>query len=174
VITREHTAIRSADVDDAPALARLYDPQAPRAALLDSKREPLRPSADELQELLTRRAKLQSQLYAVEDRTGLIRGFIAVRAAGDEAPYAEVAVLLFDDADYETPLADEALAFLDELAFQRRKYVKVMVHCLDTERAAARFYERAGFTRDGTHREIVYTLGCWHDLESWSRYNEEG
>lgn len=168
MITGEHAVIRTTDADDAPFLQRLYAEEPPRSSLLDRKRELTPPTLDELRELLGRKDHTSPALLVVEDREGTVRGFCGLRLATPELAYAEAILMLFDDADYATPLALETLDYLCQNAFVEKRLNKVLAHCLVTECAWRAFLIERGFSCDGRQREVLYTGGQWHDMESYS------
>ena len=166
MITGEHAVIRTAVQDDAVALKRLYDPTHPRSAFLDRKRELLVPTIDELRQLLTRAEAKTGVFYTVEDRGGTIRGFAVLRGSTPEISSAELVVMLLDDADYATGLADEVCGFLLHRAFVQMGLNKMMAQCLDWERAYRDFLGARGFESDGVQRDVLFAQGRWYDLES--------
>lgn len=166
MITGEHSVIRLAEPDDAYELKRLYDPQRPHSAMLDRRREIAQPSIDELREGLAKPEKRVGALYAIEDKEGVVRGFCSIRGASAELRYAEMVMPLFEDSDYATPLADEAFAFLHRGAFVERRLNKVVAHCLDSEGAYRALLVRHGFASDGIQRQVLWSRGRWHDLET--------
>jgi RimJ/RimL family protein N-acetyltransferase len=164
VITGQHAVVRLADADDAPALHALYNPAAPRAALLDQRREPLWPTIGEIRELLTRKeATRGGSFYAVEDPQGVVHGFCSVRGMNQEAGFGELAFLLHEHA-LTTPLADEVFDFLHRRAFENLRLHKVMVHCLEEEGALRGFLLRHRFEPCGRQREVFFSRGKWHDV----------
>lgn len=173
MITCEHCIIRTAEQDDAAALRRLYDTTRPRSALLDRRREMLVPSVDELREVLNHKEAKRGVFYAVEDRTGVIRGFCTVRGIHPEAAYAEFVVMFHNDADYDLSLADEACSFLTDRAFRLMRLNKVTAQCLDCEAAYRDFLVRHGFRTDGVQRDVFFTLGHWFNMESLSLLQAE-
>lgn len=166
MITASHAVIRTTDPDDAYQLIRLYDPSRPRATFLDRIREPVLPTLDELREGLARKDKEAGALYAVEQKQGEIRGLCGIRGIQDEARYAELIIVLLSDEDYESALAEDVFAFLIKKAFDENKLNKVTAHCLDTEGALRRLLISKGFASNGFQRQVLYSQGKWHDLET--------
>lgn len=80
----------------------------------------------------------------------------------------ETLMMFHEDADLETPLADEALAFLKQHAFVRLKLSKLLANVLDTEEALRRFLLAHGYRSHGVQREIVFFGGHWHNVEAFS------
>ncbi len=173
MIISEHSVIRTAEPDDAYALMRLYDPGRPRSFLLGPHREIIVPTLDELREVLGRRDVITGAFFVVENTVGEVRGCGVMRAARLESEFAEVMVGLEDDADYSTPLADEALDYLCRLALLEKKLNKVVACCLLTEGVYRDLLIRHGFKSDGTQRDIMYTLGRYFDLESLSLFRKD-
>ncbi|MFP4500050.1 MAG: N-acetyltransferase family protein [Candidatus Hydrogenedentota bacterium] len=169
MITTAHGYIRSTDPDDAAILARLYDPACPRAALLDLRREPVFPTVDEIRQMLVRPPSKQGRFYTIEDKTGAVRGFCGIRGSNTEAAFGEVHALFLDPADYAGPQAGEVADFLFERTFIRQRLQRILAHALETETALAGFLRAHGFASCGVQREVLYTQGRWHNLETLAR-----
>jgi len=164
MITTEHGYIRTADPDDAWAVQRLYNPRQPRAALLDQRREPIQPTADELRELLGRKEAALGAFFTIEDATGSIAGFCGLRGMNTETASGELTLMPIEDAFFETALGEETFAFLYSRAFDNLRLHKLLAHCLEGESALRDFLMARGFTAAGVQREVYYGLGRWHDL----------
>lgn len=171
MITGEYTVIRLAEADDALELKRLYDPSCPRSALLDRRREITYPTVHELREGLARKDKPSGALYAVEDKTGQIRGFCALRGAAPELAYGEVILPLFAQEDYESPLAAEVMDYLCRLAFADKRLNKIISHCLDHEGAYRELLIQKGFGSNGIQRDVVWAAGRYHHVETLTRFS---
>lgn len=171
MITGEHTHIRGTELDDVPALSVLYRAGSLRAGLLDSKREPVLPTRDELRELLSRKEIAEGGYYTVEDRSGTIQGFCSLRGMNTEARYAEFCLVLIDPGVYASPIASEAAAFLFDRAFTRGGLRKVVAYCLEGEAELAAFLRGQGFESAGFQRDVVYAGGRWLALEALARSN---
>lgn len=173
MIVGEYTRIRTAEPDDVYAMRRLYRPVVPRACFLDRRRELTPPTIDELREMLQRKDVQTGLLYTVEDVEGTIRGFGALRGAGPEVAFGEVALMFPTHEDYETPEAAEFLRFLCDQAFMRNRYNKVVAHTLDNERTLNALLRAFGFTSDGVQRQVLFAQGRWFNLESLSIHSPE-
>jgi RimJ/RimL family protein N-acetyltransferase len=174
VIFGEHCVIRAAEPDDAPTLKRVYDLPKPRAAILDRRREPYQPTTDELRELLASKdLKLLGEYYAVEDKTGIIRGFCSLRAGRHDVFFGEMLLMFLDEMDLTGPIAAEAFAFLRNKAFAERRLTKIVAHCLDGEEALRTFLVANGFRSDGVSREMLFTRGRWFNNETLSLFASE-
>ena len=174
MIIGEHSVIRTGEPDDAYALMRLYDPGRPHSFLLGPHREVVVPTADELREVLARRDIVTGSFFVVDDKEGEVRGCAVMRAARIESEFAEVIVGLADDAEYGTPLADEALSYIRYLTLVEKKLNKIVANCLLTEQPYRDLLVRNGFQSDGVQRQIMYTLGRYHDLETLSLFRAGG
>ncbi|NIA13391.1 MAG: GNAT family N-acetyltransferase [Nitrospiraceae bacterium] len=170
MITGECAVIRTAEMDDATALKAAYDVPLPRSCLLDQRRELLTPTVDELRQTLGRQEVGQSLLYTIEDREGRVRGFCSLRGVNQEVSYTEFVMVLIDEEDYDTPLADEVFEFLSRRAFVEMGLNKIAAHALDEEATVRAYLLRHGFTSDGVQREVIYAGGRWHDLEALSLF----
>lgn len=166
MITFEHTVIRATEPDDAPWLAALYNDGPVRASLLDARREPVLPTVDELREALSTKEAAVSAFYTIEDRSGVIRGFCNARGTNTEASFGEINVHFFDEADLDAPLAQEAYDFIVQRAFERMRLRKVVTTLLDTEVRLRDWLLAHGFTSCGVQREVHFSSGRWHDLET--------
>lgn len=173
MISTDHTFIRAADPDDAVFLKNLYTPRTLHSSLLDVRREPLAPSADELREMLGHKDAVRGAFHAIEDKTGMIRGFCGVRGVNQEAGFAEILLLFFDEGDYAGPMAVEALEFLCALGFKRMRLGKLLAHCLDSEAALRAFLVQRGFRSEGIQREVLYSQGRYFNLEALSIFPGE-
>ena len=171
MIVGTYTRIRTAEPDDVFAMRRLYRPVVPRACFLDRKRELTPPTTDELREMFQRKDVQSGVLYTVEDAEGNIRGFGALRGAGPEVAFGEVALMFPRDHDYTTPEVAEALRFLCDRAFMRNRLNKVVAHTLDSEHLLKTLLREFGFASDGVQRDILFTQGRWFSLESMSLYS---
>lgn len=170
MITTEHAVIRAAEPDDAPVLQAVYRAGAPRACLLDQRREPVLPTYDEITEVMAQKEIGYPVFYAVEDKTGGLRGFCSLRGLNPEVNYSEWIVMLLEDADLKTPLAADMADFLKRQAFQRLGLNKVITHALECETALRDFLLRHGFRSDGIQREAVFTAGRYYDIETLSLF----
>lgn len=169
MITTAHTCIRTTEPDDAPIFAAIYGEAIPRAAALDAHREPVCPSPAEMRDMLSRKDAKQGALFTLEDHTGVIRGFISIRGVNPESRFAEVSVLFADPADYASPMATEAAAFVDDRAFTRMHLHKVLSHATGEEDALRAFYLENGYTSCGVQREVFHAAGQWRHIETFTR-----
>jgi len=172
MITCDHIVIRSAELDDAEGLWRLYNPDKPRTFQLGPNLELRTPTIDELKTLLDDPERKMGEIYIVEDLEGLVLGCAIMQSAGSNTPYSEAMFAFNDEAIYNTPAADEAFAFVRKQAFTIKKRRKLIAHCLDTEPTYRAFLIRHGYTSDGIQRELIYAGGQYHDLESLSLFPE--
>ena len=170
MIALEHTRIRTADPDDADFLLEVYRGGGAKAALLDGRREPVLPNRDELAEMLGSKDAGRNQFFAVEDTEGRVRGFCGLRGVSIEAVFAEMMVLLLDDADHAGPIGSETVHFLLDRAFHRMHLHKVLGTCLDTEPELRALLSASGFVSEGIQRCILHTGGAWHHIETMTRF----
>jgi len=169
MITGQHSTIRSAELDDLHSLRALYAPDPPRSLHLDRRRELYIPTSDELRETINRpEVRLGFGLLAIEDREGNVRGFCALRGISQEAGYAEAYLAFIDLDDLATPMAEEVFQYLRRRAFVELRLNKLVAFSLDLETQWRAFLVHHGFTSDGVQREMVYTMGAYHDVESFT------
>ena len=169
MIASEHTLIRTADPDDADFLLEVYRTERPKAALLDAAREPVLPNRDELAEMLGATDAGRNQFFAVEDTAGRVRGFCGLRGVSIEAVFCEIMVLLIDPADHAGPVGRETVQFLLDRAFGRMHLDKVLGTCLDSEPELHALLADSGFVSGGVQRQVLYSGGAWHDMETLTR-----
>jgi RimJ/RimL family protein N-acetyltransferase len=176
VVRGKHGVIRSAGPDDAAFLRQLYRPDRPIAGLLDDKREVAVPTWDELREALgtNTQTRQANWLNAVEDLNGDVRGFCALRASPLEQYYGLIIGMFLDEDDFDSPLAEEAGAFLVMEAFQRKRLHKVVAYSLEHEAGFRRWLLRIGFTPDGRQRDVLWAAGRWFGLDAFSLFNGQG
>lgn len=167
VVTGEHAVIRSIDTDDAPFLMRLYAGRRPRASLLNQLNEFQIPTTAEVIQLLAGSGSARSIAFnVIEHISGEVRGFCALRTVAEELFPGRFDIMLFDEGDFATPLAQEAGRYLLEEAFLRKGLKRIVAQCLDSETALRAFLEGFGFTSRGVQREVLYSAGRWLSMES--------
>ena len=175
MIYGEHALIRTADPDDAHAFQSLYDPDVPRSSLLSRTREPMFPTREEIRELFKRKEDA-STFYVVEDKEGRIRGFSALRTSQeqrDTAFLSEIILLFIDAEDYNSPIATEVFEWLKHAAFGKQRLNKLIAHTIDTEPALTAWLESVGFESNGIQREVLFTGGQWHNMQTFSLFNPD-
>lgn len=171
MIKKKYAIIRNAERFDAKELLRFYLHKPAFACLLDTKREPLLPNLSELEELLQHKDTAQS-FYVVENKAGDIRGFIVLKGINPEVLFGEI-MLLFDNEIYEkeNALIEEALEFIETRAFVQLHLRKLMTTCLEEEQYLRPFLQNHSYQCEGCMREVLFTCGKWHNLETWAKFN---
>lgn len=173
MITGHYSCIRTTELDDVPALQRLYERPLPSAALMDRRREPIQPTRDELREILRREDAHAPSLYTLEDPEGEIRGFCMFREGTQDLAAAQAMILFLDDATYDTPFADEVFDHFSREAFVRKRLNKMVAHCATYEEALRRFLVRRGFVSDGVQRDAFFGGGRYHGIENLSLFRRD-
>ncbi len=171
MIEKLHASIYTADRFDAKRLLHFYIQKPVHAALLDAKREPIIPNLSELEELLQSKDAAQS-FYTVEDKQGEVQGFVILKGINPEVMFGET-ILLFDNDTYEQnkPLIEDALEFIETKAFQQLHLRKIITTCLDEEKNLHTFLNQHSYQCEGVMREVLFTYGKWHNLETWAKFN---
>ncbi|HOV33085.1 MAG TPA: GNAT family N-acetyltransferase [Candidatus Hydrogenedens sp.] len=171
MIEKLHAIIRTADRFDVKQLFHFYMQEPIHASLLDAKREPLMPNISELEELLLSKDAAQS-FYTVENKQGDIQGFVILKGVNPEVMFAEI-ILLFNNDIYEENklLVEEALEFIETKAFQQLHLRKIITTCLDDEKNLHTFLSQHSYQCEGVMREVLFTTGKWHNLETWAKFN---
>lgn len=173
MIVGNHSVIRTAERDDAPIFARLFQPGRPLASLMDQRREYAIPTTDELRELLGGVKSMGGAINAIENTDGEIRGFCSVRSAPGDMPFGQFALMMLDEEDYVQPIVLDIMQYLVTEAFQRRGHHKVMVYRLDYESTLRDLYLAHGFESDGVQREVLFAGGRWFNLETLTLVNPD-
>jgi RimJ/RimL family protein N-acetyltransferase len=78
-------------------------------------------------------------------------------------------VLLIDELDHGGPLGRETVQFLLDRAFGRMHLDKVLGTCLDSEPELRALLGDSGFVSGGIQRQVLYSDGGWHDIETMTR-----
>jgi L-amino acid N-acyltransferase YncA len=173
MISGTHVILRTAEADDAPDFRRLYYPAYPRPALLDRRREYPFPTTADLREFLTLGAKESGtpDMLAIEDPSGIIRGYCALRPAAVELAYTELAIMFHDNADCTSPMGSETLEILLRMAFTDKRLRKAVAHTLDDENELRALFATRGFQSGGVQRDVIYFEGRYHSMEALFLFN---
>lgn len=171
MIVKGCSVIRAIEQKDAEILYKFYNSDNIFGSLLDQKREPLNPTLSELDELLQNK-DVRNSFYIVESREGSIVGVVGLKGINPEVLFGEL-ILLFEDNAYETnlPIINEALDYIEDKAFSRLHLRKVLSLCLDSETYLIDFLKGREYNFEGELREVLYTKGKWHNLQTWAKYN---
>jgi RimJ/RimL family protein N-acetyltransferase len=172
MIVGEHILIRTADPDDADGLAAIGDAASPRSFFLDARREINAPTVDEMAETLRSKQARTGMFYAIEDKSGTIRGFSSLKMALHGSFFAEMLLAFLDEQDFAAPVGRETLESLLRMAFVDRKLTKIVAQILDCEDDYRGLLEDRGFTCDGRQREVSFARGRYHDLLAYSLFAE--
>ncbi|HOJ32772.1 MAG TPA: GNAT family protein [Candidatus Hydrogenedentes bacterium] len=173
MIVGEHAVVRIADPDDAVFLARLFDPDMPRAFSLNIRRELQYLTIDDLREALSHKDFRAGLFYTIEDLTGLIRGFFSIKTPLPEVNYSEFLFGLASSEDYDSPLAKNAMEILERLAFVQKRLNKLVAQCLENETDFRSLLEARGFTSDGIQRDVLFTGGRYLNLETFTLFRSD-
>ena len=164
-------AIRSANPNDAEAIASIYGPYV-RDTSISFETEP--PSAEEMRSRIV--ATLSGHPYLVAERGGAVIGYAYSGPFHRRAAYrTTVEVSAYIAADARGGGAGRALyeALLTELR-TRSFHAAIGVIALPNAASVA-LHERFGFRHVGTLREVGAKFGHWHDVGWWQlRLNEDG
>jgi hypothetical protein len=161
-----HTTVRFCEPDDADFIRDLYYDGIPRAALLDGRREPMLPLRSEILEIIRKSEAARAMLFSIEDGTGILRAWSGLRGLNPDARFAELFLVFADEAGYDSLQADEALGYLLDRAFFQTDLGRVLVSCLESEKAWRQFLLRKGFSSCGIQRDIMCISGTWTGIET--------
>lgn len=161
-----HTSIRYCEPDDSAFVWGLYYDGIPRASLLDGRRERMLPMRAEILEILQKSEAARAMLFSVEDGTGRLCGWGGLRGLNPDARFAELFLVFADEGLYGSPCAEEALDYLFQRAFHQTRLSRLLATCLSTEEAWRACLLKQGFASCGIQRDVLFTGGCWRDLET--------
>ena len=99
--------------------------------------------------------------------------FASLQGINHEIGGCDMHLLTLDPEDIDSPLASEAFQFLRKRAFTQNKLAKISVRCLDTETTLRHFCVNQGFQSEGVQKEVFFSQGRWHDLETLTLFAQE-
>lgn len=152
--------IRVATLGDAPACAELYAPYVERTAIT-FETDP--PTADEMAERIG--AALATHTWLVLEDAGRVCGYTYARPFHARAAYRwSCEVTVFAELGRRRSGAGRALySALFERLEARGFHTAVALITLPND-ASVGLHRAMGFEHSGTHTEIGYKLGAWHDV----------
>jgi L-amino acid N-acyltransferase YncA len=163
--TAETIAIRSATVEDAPAIRAIYAPVVATTAI---SFEDIPPSAAEI--ALRIADTLAGYPYLVATRDGSVVGYAYAGPHRERSAYrfsTDVTVYVAREA-HRTGVGRALYgALLPELA--RRGFHAAFAGIALPNAASVALHEAVGFTKVGVYREVGFKFGRWHDVGWWQR-----
>ena len=115
---------------------------------------------ENLQERLERR---ESVVLAVETAEGVHIGSIGLDPIDWKNRYAELGIAIGEKAYWDQGYGSDAIRTLLSLAFCQMNLHRIFLRVDADNARGIRCYEKAGFQREGTSREMVFKEGAYHD-----------
>ena len=162
-MTHPALSIRPAQEGDAPAVAAIYAPYVDNTAV---SFEAEAPTAAVMAERIS--ATLDTHPWLVAERDGALVGFAYAGKHSQRAAYrwtVDVTVYVRQQerrSGVGRRLYAALLATLRGQGF-RSAFAEVVL----PNPGSIRLHEAEGFKRVGTHRDVGFKLGRWHDIEYW-------
>jgi [ribosomal protein S5]-alanine N-acetyltransferase len=126
---------------------------------------PARLSRDEIQSYLEQCAKSGAEMveFAIETKDSRHIGGCTLRSFQHTARSAEIAIAI-GEADYRGKgYGTEIIRLMVQIAFDDFNLNRVWLYAYESNAAAVRTYEKAGFVKEGLMREYAYLAGTYHN-----------
>ncbi len=159
------TLVRSATVEDAPAIQAIYAPFVKRTAI---SFEEVVPIADEMADRIAK--TLERFPYLVAEHDGQVVGYAYAGPHRTRAAYrwsVDVTAYVADEVQrcgVGRALYSELLA-----ALSRQGFHAAFAGITLPNASSVGFHEAMGFRHVGVYREVGFKLGRWHDVGWWQR-----
>jgi RimJ/RimL family protein N-acetyltransferase len=173
VIVGKKVRLRPVERDDLPRFVEWFgDPDVRRHLLLYL---PFSLAQEErwFESLQGRLERQQDVLLAIETADGAHIGNIGLNSINWKDRNAELGIVIGEKAYWSQGYGTDAIRTLLELAFREMNLHRVFLRVdVDNERGI-RCYEKAGFQRDGTLRQMVFKEGTYIDQHIMSILRSE-
>lgn len=104
----------------------------------------------------------------IEDLMGRAAGWAVLSANDTRHRSAELSFMIGERDRWGNGLGSDALAVIVDTAFHEWNIHRLAVRVEAFNERAARFFERAGFQREGVLRDASYFDGCFQDVLAYS------
>jgi L-amino acid N-acyltransferase YncA len=165
-MTGQSILIRTASVDDAPAIQAIYAPYVTDTVI---SFEEVPPTIDEMAERINT-VQRQGYLYLLAERGDAILGYAYASAHRARAAYrASVDVSAYVAPGVHRQGIGRRLyePLLSELA--AKGFHAAFAGITQPNAASVGLHEALGFTHVGTYKEVGHKFGQWHDVGWWQR-----
>jgi RimJ/RimL family protein N-acetyltransferase len=85
----------------------------------------------------------------------------------------EIGIMIGDRSVWDQGYGTETVGLMLKHGFETLNLNRVVLRVYDNNRRAIRAYEKAGFTHEGTLRQVAYKNGVYHDLHVMSVLRSE-
>ena len=163
MILGEKVRLRPIERDDLPRFVKWFgDPEVRRHLALYL---PFSLAQEErwFESLLERLERQEDLLLAVETAEGVHIGNIGLHSINWKDRGAELGIAIGEKAYWDQGYGSDAIRTLLGLAFRQMNLHRVFLRVDADNPRGIRCYEKAGFRREGTSREVVFKEGGYHD-----------
>lgn len=100
-------------------------------------------------------------------------GTIALMNVDTRNRHAELAIMIGDKSKWSKGLGTEMLTQLLSYGFEGLNLRKLYLHVFDFNKRAIGLYEKFGFKKEGTKKEMVYRGGKYHDVHFYALFKND-
>ena len=173
MIVGRKVRLRPVERDDLPRFVEWFgDPDVRRYLLLYL---PFSLAQEErwFESLQGRLERQQDVLLAIETADGVHIGNIGLNSINWKDRNAELGIVIGEKAYWSQGYGTDAIRTLLELAFREMNLHRVFLRVDADNERGIRCYEKAGFQRDGTLRQMVFKEGAYIDQHIMSILRSE-
>ncbi len=173
MILGEQVRLRPIERDDLPRFVEWFgDPEVRRHLALYL---PFSLAQEErwFEKLLERLERQEDVTLAIETAEGVHIGSIGLMSINWKDRYAELGISIGEKAYWDQGYGSDAIRTLLGLAFCQMNLHRVFLRVDADNGRGIRCYEKAGFRREGTSREMVFKEGAYHDQHVMSILQSE-
>jgi len=163
MIVGEKVRLRPIERDDLPRFVEWFsDPEVRRHLALYL---PFSLAQEErwFENLLGRLERQESVALTIETAEGAHIGNIGLNSINWKDRNAELGISIGEKAYWDQGYGTDAIRTLLGLAFRQMNLHRVFLRVDADNARGIRCYEKAGFRREGTFREVVFKEGTYHD-----------
>ncbi len=163
MIAGQKVRLRSIEQDDLPRFVKWFgDPEVRRHL---SVYLPFSLAQEErwFENLLERLERQESVVLAIETVDGVHIGNVGLHALDWKNRNAELGIAIGDKAYWGQGYGGDAIRTLLSLAFGEMNLHRVFLRVDADNERGVRCYEKVGFRREGTLREVTFRAGAYHD-----------
>jgi len=173
MIVGEKVRLRPIERDDLPRFVEWFsDPEVRRHLALYL---PFSLAQEErwFENLLGRLERQESVALTIETAEGAHIGNIGLNSINWKDRNAELGISIGEKAYWDQGYGTDAIRTLLGLAFRQMNLHRVFLRVDADNARGIRCYEKAGFRREGTFREVVFKEGTYHDQHVMSILQSE-
>ena len=163
MILGERVRLRPIERDDLPRFVEWFGDSEVRRHLLVYLPFSLAQEERWFENLLERLERQESIVLAIETSRGVHIGNVGLHAIDWKNRNAELGIVIGEKAYWGQGYGTDAIRTLLGLAFGEMNLHRVFLRVDADNGRGIRCYEKVGFRREGTFREVVFKEGAYHD-----------